>query len=206
MKQDEKTTIMDAKTLPKTIATTVTSLTKNPWTTLEQADAAADFIRELRLEANALGALTDEELAMKRQIDAKLAAEAVAVSHAKTVEATLKPYFITFTQDETERVNSSLPVSKHRKYIEGKGWKVQLKDKPGQVLVTNQTDAVKWLETNQPTAVKVVKTVDMSEVANESVLSKLKKLGAKLVKAGFSIVPAVPDGNSSLKIQDLDIQ
>lgn len=197
---------MEANTLPKNIAATVANLTKKPWTTLAQADAAADFIRELRLEANALGVLTDEELAMKRQIDAKLAAEANARKDANAVEAELKPYFLTFTKDETERVNSTLPVSKHRKFIEGKGWKVQLKDKPGQVVVTNSGEAIKWLETNEPTAVKVVKTVDMSEVGRESVVTKLKKLGAKLAKIGFMVVDTVPDGNSSLKIQDLDIQ
>lgn len=197
---------MEANTLPKNLAAHVASLTKKPWTTLAQADAAADFIRELRLEAQALGALTDEELAMKRQIDAKLAAEAIARKDANAVEAELKPYFLTFTKDETERVNSTLPVSKHRKFIEGKGWKVQLKDKPGQVVVTNSNEAVKWLETNEPTAVKVVKTVDMSEVGRESVVAKLKKLGAKLAKFGFMVVDTIPDGNSSLKIQDLDIQ
>lgn len=197
---------MEAKTLPKPIAATVASLIKKPWTTLAQADAAADFIRDLRLEADKLGALTEEELGWKRQIDAKLAAEANARKEANAVEAELKPSFLAFTQDETERINASLPVSKHRKFIEGKGWKVQLKDKPGQVVVTNNENAVAWLESNEPTAVRVVKTVDMSEVGRESVVAKLKKLGAKLAKCGFMVVPTVPDGNSSLKIQDLDIQ
>ena len=197
---------MEANTLPKNIVATVANLTKKPWTTLAQADAAADFIRELRLEANSLGALTDEELAMKRQIDAKLAAEANARKDANAVEAELKPYFLNFTKDETKRINSKLPVSQHRKFIEGKGWKVQLKDKPGQVVVTNAGEAIKWLETNEPTAVKVVKTVDMSEVGRETVVAKLKKLGAKLAKIGFMVVDTIPDGNSSLKVQDLELQ
>lgn len=197
---------MEAKTLPKNITATVANLTKKPWTTFEQADAAADFIRELRLEANALGVLTDEELAMKRQIEAKLAAEANARKEANAVEAELKPYFFTFAKDETERNNSNLPVSKHRKFTEGKGWRVQLKDKPGQVIVTNSDEAIKWLETNEPKTVKVAKTVDMSEVGRESVVIKLKKLGAKLAKIGLMVADTVPDGNSSLKIQDLDIQ
>lgn len=196
---------MEANTLPKNIAATVARLTKNPWT-MAQADAAADYIRELRLEAQDLGVLTEEELTMKRQIDAKLAAESNAMRTAKAVETELKPYFLSFTTDEVEQQNTNLPVSKQRKYIEGKGWKVQLKDKPGQVSVTNNESAIQWLEKNEPTAVKVIKAVDIRELGRESVLAKLKKLGARIAKIGILVVPPIPNGDSSLKIQDLDIQ
>lgn len=198
---------MEANTLPRNIVADVTKLTKKPWTTMSEADAAADFIRQLRLDAHALGALTDEEIQQKKTIDAKLAAEANALKDAAAVEAELKPVFIAFTQDETERINSTLPVSKQSKNIVGKGWKVQLKDKPGMVTVTNTDNAVAWLEKTEPAAVKVVKTVNMSEVGKQAVIDKLKKLaGAQLAKIGMFFTPTIADGNSNLKVDDLDIQ
>jgi len=197
---------MEASTLPKNITSTIDKMTKKPWTSIAQADAAADYIRELRTEAKALGELTPEEVEAKKRIDAKLADKTNAMKLANEVEQKFNPFFIKLAQDETTRINATLPVSKHRKFLEGKGWKTQLKDKPGQVSVTSEEDAIEWLEANEPTAVRIVKTVDLSRVASESVVSKLEQLGKKLTKFGFSLIEKLPDGNSTVKIKDFDSQ
>jgi len=149
---------------------------------------------------------TPEEVEAKKRIDAKLADKTNAMKLANEVEQKFNPFFIKLAQDETTRINATLPVSKHRKFLEGKGWKTQLKDKPGQVSVTSEEDAIEWLEANEPTAVRIVKTVDLSRVASESVVSKLEQLGKKLTKFGFSLIEKLPDGNSTVKIKDFDSQ
>jgi len=197
---------MEATTLPKNITSNINKMTKKPWTSIEQADAAADLVRELRFEANELAELTPDEIEFKQRIDAKLAAKANAMRVADEALTVLTPYFIKFTQEQTKKTNATLPVSKHRKYLEGKGWKVQLKDKPGMVAVTDKDDAIAWLEDNEPQAVIVQKSIDMSAVGKTDCLDKLKKLGKKIAMFGFNIVDAIPDGNTTVKVKDFDSQ
>jgi hypothetical protein len=195
---------MEVQNLPKPIQTTLNSLIKKAWTQINQPDQAADFVRQLRLDANALGALTEEEIEWKKKIDEKLARKQEALETAKTVEAELRPMFMAFTKDELETRNAELPVSKQKKFIEGKGWKVQLKDKPESTIVTNNELAVSWFEENEPEALKVVKTIPAGELGKASLRERFKKMGAKLKNIGIMLVPAVPNGDSSLKINDLD--
>lgn len=173
---------------------------------MEQADAAADLVRELRVEANSFAELTPEEIEVKKRIDAKLAEKANAMKMADEVLTLFTPHFIKFTQDETKKANATLPVSKHRKKLSGKGWNVQLKDKPGQVGITDDEAAITWLEANEPTAVRIKKSVDMSSIAKPDCIDKLKKLGNKIIMFGFNIVAMTPDGNSTVKVQDFDSQ
>lgn len=197
---------MEANTLPTNIRKDVDKLTKTPWTTVAEADKAADYIRDLRYQAGQLGLLTDEEVAMKRTIDAKLALEANALAEAKVVEAELKPVFIAFTQDETERRNATLPVSKHKKNVTGKGWNCQLKDKPGTLQVSDSELAVKHIEKAEPLAIKIVKTVDVAKIS-QAFIAKLTGMNPNRRSAlGFLLTPKIPDGNTTVKIDSLDEQ
>ena len=197
---------METPTLPKNIVTQVAKLTAKPWTTLAQADAAADFVRELRDDAHRLGALTEQELGWKAQIDRRLAEEANAMTNVATVEAELKANFVAFTEAETKRINATLPTSKHRKSLEGKGWKVQLKNKPAFATVLDEDTAVTWLEVNEPTAVKVVKKVIMGQLTqNPTVFARLKAMSQKaLEKIGLGFVDVVQNGSSTVTVTDSD--
>ncbi|MBS1722490.1 MAG: hypothetical protein JSS66_05725 [Armatimonadetes bacterium] len=191
-------------TLPKPTAKRLGQLTAAPWTTVSQADDAADFVRQLRTDALKLAELDEEEQKVYDAVVEKFAIRDAALRDAASVEAALKPHFVAFVSDETERLNSELPESKHRKNLEGKFWKVQLKDKAATVTVTSTDEAVAWLETTEPTAVKTVKTVISAQLTqNLALFNKLKAMSADaLSKVGIKLQDKVPNGASSLSIED----
>ena len=195
------------QTLPKPIDNKVEKLINAEWTT-KQADAAADFIRELRYEATKLGQLTAEEAEWKTRIDAKLAAEANALAVAGKAESKIKPTFIAFAQREVAVRNSQLAVSKQTKNLSGKGWTVQLKDKAGTVSVVDNAKAVNWLKKFEPAALKTVVTVIAAQLTqNPKLKKKIDGLKAdELAEKGILVTPVIADGASTVKVEDFDKQ